>query len=130
VWGLQQFGIRAVIAPSFGGSFYSNALNNGLLVVMLPEPVIAALMDDADDVANGQVRIDVQALTVRSVGIEAPFTLSARHQHMVLEGLDVIGLSLTYRAQTEAFPAAHWVRHPWLRDVSAVTGRRLQLNQS
>jgi 3-isopropylmalate/(R)-2-methylmalate dehydratase small subunit len=68
VWGLQQFGIRAVIAPSFGEIFYSNALNNGLLVVMLPEPVVAALMRDADDVANGQVRIDVQALTVCSAG--------------------------------------------------------------
>jgi len=130
VWGLQQFGIRAVIAPSFGEIFYSNALNNGLLVVMLPEPVIAALMRDADDVANGQIRIDVQALTVCSASVDAPFTLSARHQRMVLEGLDVIGLSLTYQAQTEAFAAAHWARHPWLRDVSAVTGRRLQLNRS
>lgn len=129
VWGLQQFGIRAVIAPSFGEIFYSNALNNGLLVVMLPEPVIATLMRDADDVANGQVRIDVKALTVRSAGVEAPFSLSPRHQRMVLEGLDVIGLSLTYRAQTEAFAAAHWARHPWLHDVSAVTGLRLQLNR-
>jgi 3-isopropylmalate/(R)-2-methylmalate dehydratase small subunit len=126
VWGLQQFGIRAVIAPSFGEIFYSNALNNGLLVVMLPEPVVAALMDDADDVANGQVRLDVQALTVRSASIEAPFTLSARHRRMVLEGLDVIGLSLTYRAQIDAFATAHWARHPWLRDVSAVTAVRLR----
>ncbi|WP_310462795.1 3-isopropylmalate dehydratase small subunit [Sphaerotilus sp.] len=126
VWGLQQFGIRAVIAPSFGEIFYSNALNNGLLVVMLPEPVIAALMRDADDVANGQVRIDVQALTVRSAGVEAPFSLSARHQRMALEGLDVIGLSLTCQAQIDAFTAAHWVRHPWLRDVAAVTAARLR----
>lgn len=126
VWGLQQFGIRAVIAPSFGEIFYSNALNNGLLVVMLPEPVVAALMRDADDVANGQVRIDVQALTVRSAGVDAPFTLSVRHQRMVLEGLDVIGLSLTYQPQIEAFASAHWARHPWLRDVSAVTAARLQ----
>lgn len=126
VWGLQQFGIRAVIAPSFGEIFYSNALNNGLLVAMLPEPVVAALMRDADDVANGQVRLDVQALTVRSASVEAPFTLSARHQRMLLEGLDVIGLSLTHQPQIEAFAAAHWARQPWLREVAAVTAARLR----
>ena len=76
--------------------------------------------------ALGHDRFDVQALAVRSAGVEAPFTLSARHQRMVLEGLDVIGLSLTYQPQIEAFAAAHWVRHPWLRDVSAVTAARLQ----
>src|SRR5690606_25853721 len=91
VWGLQQFGIQAVIAPSFGEIFYSNAMNNQLLLVMLPEADIAAMMADAAQPETAQVSIDIEHLRVRSATVDAPFTLSARHQRMQLEGLDVIG---------------------------------------
>ncbi|NML17198.1 3-isopropylmalate dehydratase small subunit [Azohydromonas caseinilytica] len=125
VWGLQQYGIRAVIAPSFGEIFYSNAMNNGLLLAMLTPQEIAALMADADDPARNTVRIDLETMTVRSARVEARFTLSARHRRMLMEGLDVIGLTLTQRAQIEEFAQHHWARHPWLKDVAATTRRRL-----
>jgi 3-isopropylmalate/(R)-2-methylmalate dehydratase small subunit len=125
VWGLQQYGIRAVIAPSFGEIFYSNAMNNGLLLAMLSPGAIAALMADADDPARNAVRIDLETMTVRSAGVEARFTLSARHRRMLMEGLDVIGLTLTQRAVIERFAQAHWARHPWMQDVAAKTRQRL-----
>ena len=125
VWGLQQYGIRAVIAPSFGEIFYSNAMNNGLLLAMLSPQEIAALMADADDPARSTVRIDLEAMSVRSASVEARFTLSARHRRMLMEGLDVIGLTLTQRERIEQFAQAHWARHAWMQDVAAKTKQRL-----
>jgi 3-isopropylmalate/(R)-2-methylmalate dehydratase small subunit len=126
VWGLQQFGIRAVIAPSFGEIFYSNAMNNRLLLVMLPQALVGALMDEADHPAHAPLRIDIDTMTVRSARVQAPFPLSARHRRMFVEGLDVIGLSLTLRDQIDAHARRHWAAHPWLKDVAGITCDRLQ----
>jgi len=119
VWGLQQFGIQAVIAPSFGEIFYSNAMNNRLLLVMLPEEQIAALMAQAE--AGEALTIDVDAMCVRCAAQEMPFALSPRHRRMFMEGLDVIGLSLSYRAEIEAFAQTHWAAQPWVKDVARLT---------
>lgn len=126
VWGLQQYGIQAVIAPSFGEIFYSNAMNNGLLAVMLAQEDAAALMREALD-ASGPLRvaIDVQALTVHSPRGDSAFTLSARHRRMFLEGLDMIGVSLTYKSEIAAFAERHWALQPWVRDVARQTKQRL-----
>ena len=67
VWGLQQFGIRAVIAPSFGEIFYSNAMNNRLLLAMLPQADVDILMRAVSDpVAPASIRIDLSSMTVRA----------------------------------------------------------------
>ena len=126
VWGLQQAGIRAVVAPGFGEIFYSNAMGNGLLLVTLPEAEVRRLMDEADAVPGNLVAIDVETLTLRSAGgVEARFEMLPRHQRMLLEGLDAIGLSMTYRDRIEAFASAHWAAQPWLKDVArAGSGKR------
>ena len=125
VWGLQQFGIRAVIASSFGEIFYSNAMNNRLLLVMLPEELVQAVMADAADPATARVSIDVERMLVKSHSVEAPFTLSARHRHMFLEGLDMIGATLAMGSQIDAFQQQHWAARPWLKDVAYSTRARL-----
>jgi len=125
VWGLQQFGIRAVVASSYAEIFYSNAMNNRLLLVTLPPETIAQLMDDADDPAANAVGIDVTAQTLKSRRVQAGFELMPRHRRMFLEGLDSIGLSLTYQPQIATFANDHWARQPWLRDVAAATMSRL-----
>jgi len=125
VWGLQQFGIRAVVAPSYGEIFYSNAMNNRLLLVTLSEEEIARLMADADDIAGNAVTIDVGAQRLTSRSVDAGFELLPRHRKMFLEGLDSIGLSLTYQAQIAEFARGHWARAPWLKDVAAVARERL-----
>ena len=125
VWGLRQFGIRAVVAPSFAEIFFSNAMNNRLLLVTLPRATIDSLMDDADDPAKNTFEIDIGAQTLHSPSIQAAFDLMPRHRRMFLEDLDNIGLALTYRARIEAFAQAHWTRQPWLRDVATVVKQRL-----
>ncbi|MGJ7499359.1 3-isopropylmalate dehydratase small subunit [Variovorax sp. ZT5P49] len=126
VWGLQQYGIEAVIAPSFGEIFYSNAMNNRLLAVMLPPAEVQALFDAAGtSAAPLQLEIDVQRLEVRSpVGTHA-FALSERHRTMFLDGLDLIGASLVHRPAIEAFAQRHWAAQPWTRDVARRTKERL-----
>jgi 3-isopropylmalate/(R)-2-methylmalate dehydratase small subunit len=123
VWGLQQYGIQAVVAPSFAEIFYSNAMNNRLLLVALPRVEIDALMVDAD--GAGPVRIDVEAMRLKSASVDAAFTLSARHRRMFLEGLDVIGLSMMYGAQVAGFAEKHWQQQPWAKNVASLTRARL-----
>jgi 3-isopropylmalate/(R)-2-methylmalate dehydratase small subunit len=125
VWGLQQFGIRAVIAPSFGEIFYSNAMNNRLLLVMLQPADVARILADVSDPATHRIAIDVQAMTVRSHSVEVPFTLSERHRHMFLHGVDMIGATLARWSEIDAFQQAHWQARPWLRDIAATTRARL-----
>jgi len=125
VWGLLQYGFQAVVAPSFAEIFFSNAMNNRLLLVTLPAAQIAQLMADASDPAGNAMTIDVQAQTVQSRSVRASFDMVPRHRRMFLEGLDNIGLSLTYADQVRDFAAGHWQRQPWLKDVAALTRRRL-----
>ena len=125
VWGLQQFGIAAVIAPSFGEIFYSNAMNNRLLAVMLPEWEVQSLMDEAA-AAPLVVEIDVRSATLKTPRRAFTFACTERHRRMLLEGLDMIGLSLTMRAGIEAFATAHWAREPWLKDVARGVAERLR----
>lgn len=126
VWGLQQYGIRAVIAPSFGEIFYSNAMNNRLLLVMLPPDLISKLMDEVDDPALQPLELDLGSQTLRSRSVQASFELMPRHRRMFIEGLDSIGLSLRYQQQIAAFAQQHWAQQPWLKDVAALTRQRLQ----
>ena len=125
VWGLQQFGIRAVIAPSFGEIFYSNAMNNRLLLVMLDAAVVERILVDVSNPATSRIAIDVESMTVRSHSVAATFSLSERHRHMFLHGLDMIGATLARWAEIDAFQQAHWKTRPWLRDVAATTRARL-----
>ena len=128
VWGMQQFGFRAVIASSFGEIFYSNAMNNRLLLAVLREDEVQALMREAQASAGPlSVEIDVESRCVRSAGLAAGFTISERHRRMFLDGLDVFGASLNQRAQIARFAEQHWAAQPWLKDVAAVTRRRLDL---
>ena len=119
VWGLQQAGIRAIVAPSFAEIFHSNAMGNGLLLISLPRDAIAALMQDAQEPEANQVAIDIEGQHLRSRSVDQAFDLLPRHRRMFLEGLDVIGLTLTQQAQIDAFAREHWAREPWLRDIAA-----------
>ncbi|KHK57847.1 3-isopropylmalate dehydratase [Ralstonia sp. A12] len=125
VWGLQQFGIRAVIAPSFGEIFYSNAMNNRLLLVMLDPATVERILADASNTATSHIAIDVETMIVRSHSVEATFSLSERHRHMFLHGLDMIGATLARWGEINTFQQAHWKTRPWLRDVAATTRARL-----
>lgn len=129
VWGLQQFGIRAVIAPSFGEIFYFNAVNNGLLLVSLPPADVDALLARVSNTqapGNNRLAIDVMAGQVRAAdGWTAGFSLPERHRRMFAQGQDLVGASLLQLPDVERFEAAHWARHPWMKDVARTVRDRL-----
>lgn len=120
VWGMQQAGFRVVVAAGFGEIFYSNAVNNGLLPAMVAEADARAFLDEAAARESPlPLRIDLEALTVVSPRHTARFTLSPRHQRMLIEGQDLIGASLAHQAAIDTFAARHWAAQPWLKDVAA-----------
>ncbi|CAG9169774.1 3-isopropylmalate dehydratase small subunit [Cupriavidus pampae] len=125
VWGLQQFGIRAVIAPSYGEIFYSNAMNNRLLLVMLPRDVIESLMNAVDADSGNAISIDLGTMRVQTPVGEHTFQLSERHRQMFIEGLDMIGLSLKHKTDIEQFADRYWSAFPWTKNVARRTRDRL-----
>lgn len=126
VWGLQQFGVRAVIASSFGEIFYSNAMNNGLMLATVSEDEARRLFDEAAASDSPlQLRIDVEGLAVHSATGTARFSLSERHRRMFMDGLDMLGASLQHRDAIEAFAGQWHAAHPWLKDVAAAARARI-----
>jgi 3-isopropylmalate/(R)-2-methylmalate dehydratase small subunit len=95
-WALQDYGFRAIIASSFADIFKHNAITNGLVPVVLPEAVVAALAANA---TNGDyvVKIDLDLRRIRDGGkIDESFELDDAARHRLLNGLDDIGLILQY----------------------------------
>lgn len=125
VWSLQQFGVRAVIAPSFGEIFYSNAMNNQLLLVMLPRDAIDQLMSEVDATPSAAIDIDIERMTVTSPQGHWPFQLSGRHREMFLKNLDVIGLTLEKSTDIQRFAQRHFAHSPWLVDIASRNRSRL-----
>jgi 3-isopropylmalate/(R)-2-methylmalate dehydratase small subunit len=94
-WALRDFGIRAVIAPSFADIFYSNCFQNGLLPLTLGEAEMHELLGRAQRNPGHQVTVDLEALRVTDEeGFEAPFTVDPFRRRCLLEGLDDIDLTL------------------------------------
>lgn len=124
VWGLLQFGIRAVVAPSFGEIFYSNAMNNGLLLIVAPQADVDRFMRDVQSPSTNSMSIDLQRLQVRSATHSARFVMSPRHRQMFLDGVDLIGASLAHAEAIGEFERKHWEHQPWLQSVAAVVRAR------
>jgi 3-isopropylmalate/(R)-2-methylmalate dehydratase small subunit len=108
VWALCDYGFRAVIAPSFGDIFYSNALKNGLLPVVLPAAAVQALLDAALAAPGARVAIDLDAQTVTAPdGATHHFDIDPRSRHCLLRGIDEIDYTLTQLDRIAAFEQRH-----------------------
>ncbi|HTJ91591.1 MAG TPA: 3-isopropylmalate dehydratase small subunit [Pararobbsia sp.] len=116
VWGLQQFGVQAVIASSYGEIFFYNSANNRLLAIILTPEQIDEITAEISNPASNQLTIDVEHQVVRTAsGRTYTFKMEARHRKMYQEGLDVLGASLQMLPEIEAFERDHWARNPWTR---------------
>lgn len=126
VWGLQQFGVRAIIASSFGEIFYSNAMNNGLMLATVSEDDLQSLLAEASSSPSPmQVRIDIERLQLASATVTAGFSLSGRHRQMFMNGLDMLGASLLHLPEIKAFASRWQETNPWLKDVASAARARI-----
>lgn len=116
VWGLLQHGIRAVIAPSFGEIFYSNAFANGLLAAKVSPEDGGAILRLLDRQRPSRLVLSVEDRTIRTADGSQTwrFSLSERHQTMLLEGLDMIGATQKDADAIAAFRARHEAQFPWM----------------
>lgn len=116
VWALAEFGIRAIVAPSFSPIFFNNCLRNGVLPVRLPAETVASLAEAvAPDPQSRQVGIDLQTRRLTAPGGEVhDFTIDSEAREMLLDGLDAIDLTLKQRAAIEAFLARDAAERPWI----------------
>jgi 3-isopropylmalate/(R)-2-methylmalate dehydratase small subunit len=121
VWGLQQLGVKAVIAPSYGEIFFGNAFNNRLLLITLDQASVNALTSDVAADPAHQLKIDLDNMQVHSpAGRSFGFSLGERNRQMIVEGVDMIGLTLKHRVAIEQFEAQHFAAAPWMRVLDPV----------
>lgn len=114
-WALDQFGFRAVIAPSFADIFFNNCFKNGLLPIVLPEATVAQLFDEVAAFPGYQLTIDLERqVIVRPQGEEIPFEVQAFRKYCLLNGFDDIGLTLRQSDKIKAFEAQRLATKPWL----------------
>ena len=116
VWGLMQFGIRALIGTSFAGIFNDNCRSNGLLTVTLAADQIAMLLAHAGDPARNMLMLDLasQEMTVVHNGTVIAFEIDARRKRALLVGLDAIGTTLQDAQAIGQFEATRRTAYRWL----------------
>jgi 3-isopropylmalate/(R)-2-methylmalate dehydratase small subunit len=112
-WALEDYGFRAVIAPSFADIFRNNCLKIGLLPVALPAGVVARIMREVENDATIEIVIDVvdRRVAVPAIDLDEPFELEDFHHYRLLEGLDDIGLTLRHDSEISAYESR---RGSWL----------------
>ena len=114
-WALDQYGFRAIIAPSYADIFFNNSFKNGLLPIVLPEAQVAALFDEALAFPGYKLTIDLERqVIVKAQGEEIPFSVEVFRKYCLLNGLDDIGLTLRHSDKIKAFEAERLVTKPWL----------------
>ncbi|MBS0003380.1 MAG: 3-isopropylmalate dehydratase small subunit [Thioalkalivibrio sp.] len=115
VWALDDFGFRAVIAPSFADIFFSNSLKNGLLPVVLGEKEVEDLFRRVQAEPGLEIEVDLQAQEVRVPGGPAfRFEIDFDRRRRLLEGLDDIALTLQHADEIRAYEERRRREAPWL----------------
>ncbi len=114
-WAIDQYGFRAVIAPSFADIFFNNCFKNGLLPIVLPEAAIDLLFNEVHAFPGYQLTVDLERqVVVRPQGEEIAFEVQAFRKYCLINGLDDIGLTLKHADKIRAFEAARLAAKPWL----------------
>jgi 3-isopropylmalate/(R)-2-methylmalate dehydratase small subunit len=114
-WALQQFGFRALIAPSYADIFFNNCFKNGLLPIRLPEHQVAKLFDDVAAFVGYRLTIDLERqVVVAPDGVELAFEVEPFRKYCLLGGYDDIALTLRHADKIRAFEAERLLKQPWL----------------
>lgn len=115
VWALEDYGFRAVIAPSYADIFFNNSFKNGLLPVILKADEVQALFDGVAKNPAAEFTIDLPAQEVRlPTGKTFKFEIDAFRKDCLVRGLDEIGLTLQQEDAIRAYEAKRKTEAPWL----------------
>ena len=116
-WSLLEYGFRSIIAPSYADIFYNNCFKNGILPIVLPEETVNALMQKAKANLGHQLTVDLESQTISdSDGLSIPFDVDPFRKHLLLNGLDDIGLTLQHEPDITAYEST---RPSWKRGTAA-----------
>ena len=108
-WALEDYGFRAIIAPSFADIFYNNCFKNGLLPITLSTDIVDILFEYQDE-----IEINLEKQSVKADNKTYHFDVDPERKRRLINGLDDIGLTLQYKDQIHSFEAQHFKKYPWL----------------
>nr|WP_235594689.1 3-isopropylmalate dehydratase small subunit [Paraglaciecola hydrolytica] len=115
VWALAEYGIRVIIAPSFGAIFYGNCIRNGILPVTLSDELIVELAEQIQDPQKHQLTVDlINKVVISATGLSYPFVIANGCQTMLLEGLDQIGVTMKSGKTIQMFEQSYRQKRSWL----------------
>ena len=115
VWALEDFGIRAVIAPSFADIFFNNTSKNGILAIELAEDVVEGLFQSVLTTPGFELKIDLARQQILLPdGSQLTFEVDAFKKDCLMRGLDDIGLTLQYTDEIKAYEQRRQQQAPWL----------------
>ncbi|MBI5716748.1 MAG: 3-isopropylmalate dehydratase small subunit [Burkholderiales bacterium] len=118
-WALEQFGFRALIAPSYADIFFNNCFKNGLLPIQLPEAQVDRLFDEVAAFPGYTLTVDLpRHVIMKPDGTELPFEVQAFRKYCLLNGFDDIGLTLRHADKIRAYEAERLARMPWLAQTT------------
>ena len=119
-WALDQYGFRAIIAPSYADIFFNNSFKNGLLPIVLPDAQVARLFDEALAFPGFALTIDLERqVIVKAQGEEIAFPVEEFRKYCLINALDDIGLTLRHSDKIKAFEAERLAAKPWLAHTAA-----------
>ncbi len=114
-WALEDYGFRAIIAPSFADIFYNNCFKNGLLPIVLDAAVVDALFNACAETEGYRLTVDLsKQQVVTATGEAFAFDVDGFRKHCLLNGLDDIGLTMQYVDDIKAYESKRRVSTPWL----------------
>ena len=117
-WALQQYGFRALIAPSYADIFYNNCFKNGLLPIVLSEAQVAQLFDEAAAFIGYEITVDLpRQVVIKPDGSELPFEAEPFRKFCLTNGFDDIALTLRHADKIRAFEAERLLKRPWLANT-------------
>ena len=108
-WALEDYGFRAIIAPSFADIFYNNCFKNGLLPIVLSSEIVDHLFS-----YSGRISINLEEQTVKTDQDSFEFEVDSERKRRLVNGLDDIGLTLQNENQIRLFETEHFEKYPWL----------------
>jgi 3-isopropylmalate/(R)-2-methylmalate dehydratase small subunit len=114
-WALEDFGLRALIAPSFADIFYNNCFKNGLLPIVLDAAIVDQLFRETDATPGYTLHVDLEQQTVTTPqGETFGFEVDAHRKYCLLNGLDDIGLTLQQADKIKVYEERRKLEAPWL----------------